>query len=491
MQTTMASSICPLCKSPSGAHATSNPLPTRLCDQCRSMLTTILPQAVAGSVVIVDAQKPSQQQVAQPENAIDETYRQPQVKESAFEFEAKVEPAQIMEEETLQPETQANAEINSFDSSTPSAAEPVFFHTEEKVETQPSQAVEAGETFFIHAEEKAEEDDLYRQEKVEDHYLQATEKVEEKDLRAEEKSQPSFREPTFINPPQTNSPIVKQLEKEPESQTQGGTLFVAPEASQLVVQDNWHTQEAAPLYTQEAAPQPFYPQEAAPLYTQEPAYQTGQTGSAEPAYAWDDTTDNYPVLMVQEEKRSLFKPLIAIAAIGLIALAAAGYWFLYQPFFNGPTPNATQRTGANIEDNKQAAQPSKPETPVANPSPEPQTETPAAPPATQATPEDKAAASGETNATLEVQNGQGKFSLQAASFPSEQAASEFSEKLIRSGVPAYIASANIAGKGRWFRVRVGRFVNAADAEKFAAQAKQRAKATGLNLQLVICDYSNS
>jgi cell division septation protein DedD len=487
MQTTMASSICPLCKSPSGANATSNPTPTRLCDQCRSMLTTILPQAVAGSVVIVDAQKPSTQQLAAP-TAIDETNRQPYGNEAAFAFEAKVQAAETIAAPMLRPDPQGDADINSFDSST----EPVLFHTEERFEPQSSQ-VEASESFFIQAEEKAEDqsvqaeaDYLRVKERLEDPYIQGiqAEEITEADhVRAEEKSQPSFRELEFINPPPTNSPIVEQRQRESEAQPPRGDFFVAPEASQLVVQENWHTQEAAPLYTQEAAPQHFYPQEA--------EYQTDQPVLEEVAPVWDNTMDNYPVLMVQEERRLRFKPLMALAAISLIALVAAGYWFVYKPFFGGTTPNATQRAGANVEDD---TRPAKPDQSAENASPAPQPESPVAastPPATQPPPEDKPATPSESNPHIEGQNGQGRFSLQAASFPSEQAASEFSEKLIRSGVPAYIASADIAGKGRWFRVRVGRFANAADAEKFAAQAKQRAKATGLNLQLVICDYSNS
>jgi hypothetical protein len=512
MQTTMASSICPLCKSPVGADATSNPLPSRLCDPCRAMLATILPQAVAGSVVIVDAQKPSSQaQVAAPQIAFAETHQEPLANQSAMEFEAHVQAAETSQEPTLQADAQGNADLTSFHSSATSSAEPVYFDTEEKLAPPPSQVAEASETFFIQAEDKLE--DPYSQaeeqfadqhaqteENVEPHYVQA-EVVEEHTVPAEEKSPYSFREAEFVSPPQTNAPVVEQLEKEAERPSPGGNFFVAPEANQFVVQEPWQTQEAAPFQTQEAEPlypsevesQPVYPQAVAPLYLQEPVYQTGQPVTGDLPLVWDDSMDNYPVLMVQEEKRSLLKPMMAIAAMALIALAAAGYWFVYKPFFSDTTPNATQRAGANVEDSKPAAQPTIPEKIPENRSPAPQQETPAnasTAPTTPATPEDKPATPEDVKPNLEGQNGQGKYSLQAASFPSQQAANEFSEKLIRSGVPAYIASANIAGKGQWFRVRVGRFANAAEAEKYAAQAKQRAKATGLNLALVVCDYTN-
>jgi cell division septation protein DedD len=83
---------------------------------------------------------------------------------------------------------------------------------------------------------------------------------------------------------------------------------------------------------------------------------------------------------------------------------------------------------------------------------------------------------------------QSRFSLQAASFPSEAGAKEFSEKLVRAGVPAYILSVQIPKRGKWFRVRVGRFATADDAAKYAAQARQRARASGIGLDLIVCGY---
>lgn len=512
----MASSTCPLCKSPTGADANPNPLPSRLCEQCRALLSTILPQAVAGSVVIVDAQKPSSQHlVAQSQIAIAVTEEPPVANHSAMQFEAQaqvaeptLEPtpqpqAQVNLEPPPQPQAQGNIDSISFDSPPTFSTAPVYFHSAEKLEPTPAQVEEASQRFFIPAEEKFEAPYLQAAEKVEDKYVQAAEKIEEPYaqtevdnhyIQAEEKSPYSFREPEFIEPPQPAATYVEQLEQAPEMPPQGGNFFAPPVANPFVAQENFQTQEAAPLYPQEAAPQHFYPPEAAPLYPQEsvyhasqPAYQASQPVIGNVPPVWDETVDNYPVLMVQEEKRSLLKPLLAMAAMALIAVAAAGYWFVYKPYFSGSASNATQRAGANVEDNSPAAQPTKPEKSAATNTPTP-AETPANAATTPATPADKPPEEAKTN--LEGQTGQGKYSLQAASFPNEPAAKEFSEKLIRSGIPAYIASAEIAGKGRWFRVRVGRFMNPADAEKYATQAKQRIKATGLNLQLVICEYSN-
>ncbi|HWN99275.1 MAG TPA: SPOR domain-containing protein [Blastocatellia bacterium] len=82
----------------------------------------------------------------------------------------------------------------------------------------------------------------------------------------------------------------------------------------------------------------------------------------------------------------------------------------------------------------------------------------------------------------------GRYSLQAAAFPNETGANEFCERLKRAGVPAYVVSAEIAGRGRWFRVRVGRFETVQDAEKFASEARLRARSSGLNLQLIVSSY---
>lgn len=88
----------------------------------------------------------------------------------------------------------------------------------------------------------------------------------------------------------------------------------------------------------------------------------------------------------------------------------------------------------------------------------------------------------------ENENTEGRYALQAAAFPSEPGATEFCERLKRAGVPAYVASADIAGRGRWFRVRVGRFESAEEANRFAAESRRRARASGLNLQLIVSSY---
>jgi hypothetical protein len=526
METAMTSLICPLCKNPSGFYATA-PL-SRLCDECRSMLLTILPQAVAGSVVIVDAQKISPEfQAVEDQSEIAETYQHSFDDEAAFPFETKAQPVETIVESTFQ----SNAPVNGNGNSVYTPAEPVYFQTEESFQSQSSRAEETIEAIVFQAEDTPQANYLPAEKKLENDYaayLQAAqqfdtqyaaeiqaeetfdqqlmpvkEKVAEPYLQPEEPNQHSAHQFGFVNPPHKTNPYVGQLEKEPEIQSQGSTFVVAPEANQLPVQGNSYSQEAVPqqfyaqdatpTYTQNYAPQQFQAQDAAPPYVAESKSWSTQPSPDDAPDVWDSTVDNYPVLIVQEEKPSRTKPLLALAAVAILALAAAGYWFVYKPMFGGSTPNAQQRTSQTV-DNNQPAQPQPPPVkPTENSAPAPQQQTPAntgAVPPTPATTDEKPATPNDTATANPETNGQGKISLQAASFPSEQAASEFSEKLIRSGVPAYIASANIAGKGKWYRVRVGRFASAADAEKYAAQAKQRAKATGLNLQLVVCDYTN-
>jgi cell division septation protein DedD len=63
--------------------------------------------------------------------------------------------------------------------------------------------------------------------------------------------------------------------------------------------------------------------------------------------------------------------------------------------------------------------------------------------------------------------------------------------LVRAGVPAYIMSIDIPRRGKWFRVRVGRFPTADEAGKYAPQARQRARAAGISLELIVCDFEKT
>jgi len=172
-------------------------------------------------------------------------------------------------------------------------------------------------------------------------------------------------------------------------------------------------------------------------------------------------------------------------------VAAAGYFLGFQKWITSATPQAS----SPVKKEPEAPAPSVPvaaHDPAITP---PETATVVKPPET-APPSAEPVAKPETqppaaSAPPDVDGGLAKYSLQAASFPKEVQAREFSDKLVRAGVPAYIMSIDIPRRGKWFRVRVGRFPSADEAGKYALQARQRARAAGINLELMVCDYEKT
>jgi DedD protein len=69
----------------------------------------------------------------------------------------------------------------------------------------------------------------------------------------------------------------------------------------------------------------------------------------------------------------------------------------------------------------------------------------------------------------------GRFTLQVRAFPDRDRAEELVEHLRQRGVEAYLTSAEVRGKGRWYRVRVGRFGSRDDAERFRAKLAREKK----------------
>jgi cell division septation protein DedD len=84
--------------------------------------------------------------------------------------------------------------------------------------------------------------------------------------------------------------------------------------------------------------------------------------------------------------------------------------------------------------------------------------------------------------------GQKLLTIQAAAFPSRDTAAAFSEKLARAGIPTYIVSADIAHRGKWFRVRAGRFSSREEASTYLRAWQQQAAAAGISVRFVITDY---
>jgi cell division protein FtsN len=81
-----------------------------------------------------------------------------------------------------------------------------------------------------------------------------------------------------------------------------------------------------------------------------------------------------------------------------------------------------------------------------------------------------------------------RVTLQAASFPSEVSAKQFQDKLVQAGLPAYVVAADIPHRGKWYRVRAGKFSTQDEARQAAESWRKRMAAAGINSQLVPCDY---
>src|ERR1041384_1392543 len=199
---------------------------------------------------------------------------------------------------------------------------------------------------------------------------------------------------------------------------------------------------------------------------------------------WDHSRHEYPVLMGPPQKGSFSKYEMPVVVILILALAAGLYFLIYPQLsrqrasepVNVPSP-PTAAARAETQRPDPVAQSPTASTSSDTPVRQASTETKSA---QQANPEEPVA-----NAPT---NAQGRFALQAASFPTQAGADEFAERLKTAGVPSYVVAADLSHRGKWFRVRVGRFNTAAEAQRFAAEAQLRAKAAGVPLQLVVSQY---
>jgi DedD protein len=81
-------------------------------------------------------------------------------------------------------------------------------------------------------------------------------------------------------------------------------------------------------------------------------------------------------------------------------------------------------------------------------------------------------ASTPTGAEAE-RGGPGQFQLQVSSFRKESVAEKFASALRQRGHRAYVESADVPGKGTWYRVRVGPFKNKYEAMNYRAEFEKR------------------
>jgi cell division septation protein DedD len=202
----------------------------------------------------------------------------------------------------------------------------------------------------------------------------------------------------------------------------------------------------------------------------------------EPLPAWDYSRNEWPVLMGPPRKRSFAKFKIPFALLVILAFGAGFYYFIYPqisrnkalptdsaPLVLAPEPRESAAKPADSTAQSQA--PSVPSDAAASEGARP-----------------KPAAVRDAAVASEVIDSKGRFTLQAAAFPTQAGADELAQKLKAAGLPSYVVSVDLARRGRWFRVRVGRFNTAEEAQRFAGEAQLRAKAAGMSVQLIASQY---
>jgi sporulation related protein len=216
-----------------------------------------------------------------------------------------------------------------------------------------------------------------------------------------------------------------------------------------------------------------------------------------PGNQWSDSTtqpaNQWPLLLEQrQESKTARRSVTMLVAILAFLLAGVGGYFLFtRLLIKRPAQDRAQMASAKTDSIPQAAKPAVNDGSSATAAPNQQPVNQAGD--TEKTTAQQQASQNQSSAVAAPQGsgapkGEGAFTLQAASFPNEAAAKQFSERLIRAGISAYVLPADIPRRGRWFRVRAGRFGSADEAGRYATQSKQRAIAAGLTLQLIVCGY---
>ena len=175
------------------------------------------------------------------------------------------------------------------------------------------------------------------------------------------------------------------------------------------------------------------------------------------------------------------KPIAAFVLLS--SIAALGYLGYEWLFSSGKV--ASRQKSASTDDKSTRPPGASPAVVLPTPESETAASTSGSAPTSTAKQDDPQAAVPSSNGAADLD---ARYSLQAASFSNEADAKLFSEKLMRVGVPAYIVAAVLPKRGRWFRVRVGRFSTTEEANRYIVQSKQRAKTAGMTLDLIVCDY---
>jgi len=192
----------------------------------------------------------------------------------------------------------------------------------------------------------------------------------------------------------------------------------------------------------------------------------------DPLPAWEYSQNEWPLLVSNQKPSVASKLKWPLVALLIVASAAVAVYFLFiKPRREAPSAPAPSEA---------SAQPSL-TVPVAPP------HMAEAPPAA-ANPTSASAATANNNeapplaSVSQATDNQGKYALQAMASPSEAEANSFVERLKSAAIPAYVVRANLGSHGIWCRVRIGRFATSEDAQRFATEARRRARAIGVTLK---------
>lgn len=430
MQLEITIPVCPLCKQEALVKSSGQVTPTRLCAACQSMVQTILPTRWATA--------------------------------NAY---STIEPASA-------------AQARGMVEAGPSVALADAFPVERDFDEHEATRAGFAEQDFIELDESTT--DLY-------------EEVEESDP-----GHPSDSTLIADPPAWDSSPEIDLLDDEPLSlstfdepvtfEPEGSVQEESRPAEVVMAEEVVEPEPAQPALVAEpteitepaAIAAPVEVCEAAqPVEQQTSDYKEAVDPWDDPLPAWDYSVNEYPTLLMPERATGNRGWMKIAAVVTLIAVVgAAGYFILSKRSAGAVSEGAASalsitEAGAVKPAAQAIAQPES--RPAANSTPAAET---GAPVATQA-------AAAPVRAHLPEE---GDYSLQAASLPNESAANEFAQKMARVGVEARVVAADLGRKGRWYRIRVGRFRTAADAENFARTATASARAAGMSLQLMVCDY---
>jgi cell division septation protein DedD len=203
-----------------------------------------------------------------------------------------------------------------------------------------------------------------------------------------------------------------------------------------------------------------------------------------PLPAWEYSQNEWPVLVGPRRDGPWARFKGPIVVLVILAFAAGSYYLIYRQ----TSPGLATDSPAPIRASR-VAEPRPSATSTADSAAQDKAPLPSGDAPAKAEPKlTQPVANEAATATKEDSSPQGHFALQAASFPNRAAADEFAEKLKAAGVPSYVVSVDLPRRGTWSRVRVGRFNTAEDAQRFAAEAQLRARATGMSLELIVSRY---